>query len=145
MLSSFRHTLRIVHRKNPIAYAAFSSGDWYKHTDMLMGQEERARVSGYFENMKRYQELIKEDLEAYESLPLKEKTSHQARLLLRNELEKEDITDPENWWNKLNDMSELELNALPPKIVKKYHSIANKVHDFERKLEMDYKNDDPRY
>lgn len=53
--------------------------------------------------------------------------------------------DPENWWIKLNTMTETEVSALPMKIKKKYLSIIHKIMEFEKSLEMEYKDSDPRY
>jgi hypothetical protein len=46
----------------------------YRDIDLLMGDEERARLSGYFDELERVNHLFKEDTEAYEQLTTREKT-----------------------------------------------------------------------
>jgi len=89
--------------------------------------------------------MIKEDKEAFENLPLKEKTKVQATHILNQEIQDKEREDPENWWNKFKDMSETDISALPMKIQKKYLGIFHKIKEFEHSLEMEYKDSDPRY
>jgi hypothetical protein len=60
-------------------------------------------------------------------------------------MQKEHQEDPQRWWNKLQTMGKDDYEKLPDKVRAKYYSMANKMINFEKQLQFEYKMDDPRF